>query len=101
MDFLLILILAAWRVSSLFVNEDGPFGMFAKLRAAAGINYDEYSNAYSTTFWGGLFNCLWCFSVWVGLGLMIAYSLYPNQTILACLPFALSAGAILVNKWTQ
>lgn len=101
MDFLIILILATWRISSLFVNEDGPFDMFARLRALVGIRYNELSNAYSTNVLAGLFNCLWCFSVWVGLALMISYSQYPNQTILVCLPFALSAGAIMVDKWTQ
>jgi len=101
MDFLLVLVLATWRISSLFVNEDGPFGMFAKWRNLFGVRYDEQSQPYGTSVLGELFSCIFCFSIWVGLILMIAYSYYPNQTILACLPFALSAGAIMVNKWTQ
>lgn len=94
LTFLLILILATWRISSLLVSEDGPFGIFARLRDE--LSYNEFSQPSS--FVSELFNCLWCMSIWVGLILMIAYSYYPNQTILACLPFALSAGAIVVNK---
>lgn len=100
MDFI-ILTLACWRISSLFVNEQGPFEIFDRLRWLAGVRHNEFNVAYSTNVIGGALACLWCFSLSVGIILMITYSFYPAQTILACLPFALSAGAIMVSKWTQ
>lgn len=101
MHYLIVLILATWRISSLFVNEDGPFGLFSFIRYGVGVKYDEHSQPYSNNVIGSLLSCVWCFSFWVGLVLTLGYSQYPNPTILVCLPFALSAGAILVNKWMQ
>lgn len=99
-DFL-ILVLAVWRISSLLVNEDGPFAIFAELRRVVGVRYDAYNEAQSNNVIGQVFSCLWCASFWIGLIVMIAFYYFPAQTVLVCLPFALSAGAILVNKWTQ
>lgn len=100
MDFI-ILTLACWRISSLFVDEQGPFEMFDRLRYALGVRHNEFNVAYSKNVIGGALSCLWCFSASVGIILMIAYSFYPAQTVLACLPLALSAGAIVVSKWMQ
>lgn len=96
-DFI-ILSLASWRISSLLVNEDGPYQLFSRLRHLAGVYHDEWNEAKSNYEIGKLFTCLWCFSFYVGIVLMIIYIFYPEQTILGCLPFALSAGAILINK---
>lgn len=101
MQNLLILILATWRISSLLVNENGPFDAFARFRYLVGVRYNAKDVAYGTNIMGDLFACVWCLSFWVGLILMIAYSYYPTQTILACLPFALSTGAIALNRWNN
>lgn len=86
MDYL-ILMLATWRLSSLFTDEDGPFQIFAHLR--------EWTE---TNISAELFNCLWCFSIWTGLILTVAYWYSPIYTRWIALPFALSAGAILIEK---
>lgn len=44
--------LATWRVAHLLAFEDGPAGLVARLRAAAGR-------------WGGLLDCFYCLSLWV------------------------------------
>lgn len=80
---LLILSLAVWRLSSLFTGEDGPFEMFAVLRAKG----------------GELLNCLWCLSMWIGLIVFVAYAFWPVVVFWACLPFALSAAAIVADRW--
>lgn len=101
MSDILILTLACWRLSSLLVNENGPYEAFEQLRYWLGVRINEQSESYGNNIVGELFSCIWCLSFWIGLILMIAYVFYPTQMILACLPFALSAGAILVNKWMQ
>lgn len=47
-----LLSLASWRLTALLVYDDGPFGVFVKLR--------ELSDAFN-----GPLNCFWCTSVWV------------------------------------
>jgi hypothetical protein len=101
MQNLIILTLATWRISSLLVNEDGPFDWFNRFRYWVGVRYNDRDVPYGLNVFGDLFSCVFCFSVWIGAILAIAYYFQPNLTYWVCLPFALSAGAIVVNKWTQ
>lgn len=82
---LLILIMATWRISSLLVNEEGPFGALAELRFIV----SKFSEVLS---------CLWCASIWVALAIAICYAWWPQMTTLVMLPFALSTGAIAWDK---
>lgn len=97
----IILTLAVWRVSNLFVNEDGPFMLFAELRRLAGVTYDFESEPIAETEPAKLFSCVFCFSVWLGLAVAVAYYFYPLRTYWVCLPFALSAGAIALDRWVN
>ena len=47
---LILLSLAVWRITALFVYDDGPWDVFVRLRDAI----------------GGPLTCFWCTSVWVG-----------------------------------
>jgi hypothetical protein len=82
----LILIMATWRISSLLVNEEGPAGGFSRLRSFTG-RFTE------------LLTCIWCCSVWVGLGFTFLYWYLPGVIFWVALPFALSAGAIAWDKY--
>lgn len=55
---LILLSLAAWRVTALLVYDDGPYGIFVRLRDAI----------------GGPLNCFWCTSVWVSLMASFVYA---------------------------
>jgi hypothetical protein len=48
--------LAVWRVTHMFVHEDGPGDVFVRLRRALG-----------STFLGRLIDCFYCLSLWVAL----------------------------------
>ena len=68
MDFveLLILILAAFRITRLFVDdsEGGPWNIMARIRYWMGYRYDEENRpAYTGVVSSALF-CWWCFSFW-------------------------------------
>lgn len=97
MTQLLILILATWRASSLLVYEDGPFEVFERLREYAGVVYDERSQRTGTTELARGLTCLWCVSVWVGLGWAALFVLSERFVWLA-LPLALSGGAVLMEE---
>lgn len=54
----LLISLAVWRVTSLLVNESGPFQVFERLRQS----------------FNGPFNCFWCMSIWISLPFAIAFN---------------------------
>ena len=80
---IIILILATWRVTSLLTAEQGPFGILDKIR-----------------HWG-IPDCLWCMSIWVAIFFTGIHWYSSNLAFLIALPFALSAGAILFDRYSQ
>lgn len=69
----LLYILATWRLTSLFANEDGPFKMFERFRNFIKVD------------------CFWCMSVWFG----VLIGLLTNGLLVG---LAYSAGAILIEE---
>ena len=98
---LIVFALATWRLSSLLVNEEGPFLMFLRFRLMVGVIYihhgsGEFLNKEDTlneandnglVFCGAhfsnqvakLFSCIWCTSVWVGLILVTLHELLKER----------------------
>lgn len=76
----ILFVLACWRVTWMFTQEDGPYDMFLRIRSAW-VNYP----------WSPL-HCFYCTSIWVAFFMAFAtpsFFLYW---------FALSAGAILMYE---
>ena len=90
--------LSTWRVSSLLVDEAGPFRIFVKLREMAGIQHDadDIPSMIPDGFFAGIFTCVWCCSVWSGL-FWTLISLLSFGWLLA-LPFALSSFAVFFQE---
>ena len=99
LDFI-ILGLATWRLSSLLVNEKGPFDMFVAIRKLAGIEHDKFGDPYMIpeNFFSGVLSCIWCASLWTGTFWMLVYKLLPFWEVFAY-PFALSAIALIVQTY--
>ena len=107
LDFL-ILGLAAWRLASLLVAEQGPGGLFARLRYAAGLRQTVVSapgqEPQIATVAGnwlaeGL-TCVWCVSVWTA-ALFVVGGLVPYLSVLLywlARLLAVSALAIVVHE---
>lgn len=94
----LILTLATWRITSLLVNEYGPFNLLERMRYRLGVRYDESLQRIGMNVVAEAFTCMWCLSVWVGLVLSIALYAMPVLSVWLLLPFALSAGAIVIDR---
>lgn len=95
---LVILALTTWRMASLLAEEDGPFEMFARLRALVGVKYNARTGSdYGINRLAQGMLCVWCNSVWVGAAWTLAYW-WDERTIWLALPLALSAGALLVHR---
>lgn len=96
--------LAVWRISSALVDED----IFINLRALVGIKQVVLHSVYSDaapveytdipeTFFGKLFSCVWCMSMWIGMLAVPAFIFIPWLF----LPFAFSAVAIVIHTVVQ
>lgn len=95
----LILVLATFRITSLLVNEDGPLNLLLKFRWLVGIKIDENGEVYGTNVFATGLSCFRCTSIWAAIGWSMLYFAFPVVTLWIALPFALSTGTILVNRW--
>lgn len=105
---LLLLSAAVWRISYMLVWEDGPYYIFNSVREFVGVRYDidlnrkidsnpmlpKWRNSLAE-----LFNCVYCMSVWVSILVYIVYLFKPFLAVALAVPFALSTGAIAINRW--
>ena len=97
---LLILIFATWRITNLFVDdsEGGPWDVLHVIRYHAGVRYDDKRRAYGVNMLSRAMICFWCFSLWVGLFVLLM-SLVPYWIgFYLLLPFALSGAALVVKQ---
>ena len=78
-------ILGVWRVSHLLHAENGPWNAVELFRKLVGAG-----------FWGGVFGCFYCLSLWVAVPFALLLSGETKQRLL--LWPALSAGAILIER---
>lgn len=99
---LIALALAAWRLASMLVDEDGPGGVFARLRHRAGLQSVPVraGDGWQTVTTAAnplaeLFACVWCMSVWAA-ALLALRPLRPLR-----FPLAASALAILLHEAIQ
>ena len=93
--------LATWRITKIFMVDDGPWNLTKKLR----IKLDVQDDGQMLGFWDGLYDCVGCFSTWVGaMGtvvsipyLFVTYHWALAVPLMLALPFALSAAAVLIE----
>lgn len=98
----ILLGLATWRLTSLLFREVGPFDLFVRIREAVGIRHlkeDKTPYLYPDNFFGKLFECVWCLSVWIAFGMSILYIFLPEFAILFSLWLSLSTITIGLDKW--
>lgn len=95
---LFILGLATWRLTSMLVNEEGPWNLFVKFRYMIGIRYDVHSERVTTNVLAYLLSCVWCSSVWIGSLVVVLYLNFPKPTFIVLLICSASTIAILIER---
>jgi len=97
---IILLGLATWRISFMLMFDAGPGDIFIKFRKARGIDHgdDGIPFSYPPGFWGELLSCMYCTSIWVGLVLGFTWAVLPVPTEIVCIPFMLSAIAIIIQE---
>ena len=74
--------------------------VFKKFRELIGITHYKDGGVCEIpdNFLCKLISCIWCLSIWVGAGLVMAYIFLPTFTIYFALMLSLSTLTILVDK---
>jgi hypothetical protein len=85
--WLVLGILAAWRITHLLRAEDGPWDIVVRFR-----------RKLDQGFWARLLDCFYCLSIWTALPLALWLGESVKERLL--LWPALSAGAILLERIT-
>lgn len=91
----LVVGLGAWRLASLMVNEEGPFGLFERMRAWAGV--PRVGIQEPMPFFGGLLSCVWCCSMYSAAALWAVWHYLPA----GALWLAAAAIAPIVDRWVR
>ncbi|MGH9379984.1 MAG: DUF1360 domain-containing protein [Thermoanaerobaculia bacterium] len=86
--WLLLGVLAVWRVTHVLHAEGGPGRLLDRLRRSA-----------AQTFWGRLLDCFYCLSLWIALPGAWFIGSGVDQRLFLWL--ALSGGAILIERVTD
>lgn len=90
LEWLIVGVLAVWRITHLLALEDGPFDAVLRLRKALGDGT-----------LGHLLDCFYCLSLWVGLAVSFGVqAMTDSPTLIATLLLcpALSGGALLLQR---
>jgi hypothetical protein len=86
--WLVLGVLAVWRITHLLQAEDGPWNLVARIRLWLGHG-----------FWGRLMDCFYCLSIWIALPIAVGVGESAGERLL--LWPALSGGAALLERATQ
>lgn len=84
----LLAALAVWRLTHFLAKEDGPWAVVRRLR-----------RALNGRFWGELFSCFYCLSVWIAIPFAFFVPGTPTERIVVWL--ALSGAASLLERATD
>ena len=106
LTILLLGSLAVTRLSLLFVEEDGPYGIFQKLRDRFGIVQFKdandnilgqiVENGYDNIL-GSILDCKWCFSIWSSVILYLIYIIFPPLFLIITIILSFSMISIIIN----
>lgn len=95
--------LAVWRISSLFVHEEGPYKIFRTTREWSGIRHDETGKPWMIpdNLAAQALSCVWCASLYVALFFTAFYIALPTIALTVATIFAFSAIAIVIETYTR
>ena len=92
-----ILALATWRITSLLVDEEGPWRVFSRMRVKCGVKYNEKNEQYATNELAKILMCVWCASIYVGAIVVLVYIFVP-ASVYVFAALALSSISMLADK---
>jgi hypothetical protein len=106
---LLVFILAVFRITHLFIYDRitlfirKPFVEEIYLENESGEGHYEViykGNSFSQAI-GYLLSCPWCLGIWVSIGVVITYWLWPTIVWPILIVFAIAGGAVLLETYVD
>jgi hypothetical protein len=97
---LIVLGFSAARLGSLLAREHGPYDVLDKIRYILGVRYDELNKPFGTNMPSTMILCVYCNTVWIGIVFTVLFAILGDLFLWLCLPLAISAGALVVDKYT-
>ena len=81
---ILIIGIAAWRISVFVTSGAGPWDTMLRFRELFGVEHDLDGNIQSSPVggFGKLITCIWCFSLWAVAVLGAVWYLHPSTVML-------------------
>lgn len=97
----ILIALAATRLSWLLVKEDGPWDAFIHLRALGGVPKDGVGPSLGLVrkFTAGVLSCTWCCSLWTCTGLWLLTEYVDDRPVQVLSIAALAILVLEVIKW--
>lgn len=95
---LFILGCGTWRLTSMIVNEDGPFNIFERFRYWIGIRRTTANVRFGTNIIAEGLSCVWCASVWFAFVVGVFYIAARPITLIVCTGLTLSTLAIMIEE---
>lgn len=96
-DFV-VLALAVFKLSSMMVIEQGPAGIYAKLRNLIGIKYN-HGELVPQNWLASELTCQYCAMIYPAILLTLLYIFFPRMAVYIAFPFALSTiGTLLMTS---
>lgn len=93
----IILGLAAWRISALIAYERGPLDVFLRLRTRLGFEHDDAGEPTMIPDRWLILGCVWCLGIWVA-GLLYCLWLLEARAVMV---IAAAAVVIIVERWAH
>lgn len=88
--------LAVWRATRLLQEENGPWGIFARLQAWVATKPDKVGGLYEG------FNCFWCLSMWLTIPFALAMVIVDPHSPWWTAPIyhlGIAGGAVLIETF--
>lgn len=95
--------LAAYRLSSLLVDEAGPFDIFIAVRSIFGIKHDAEGTAefWPNNYFAQMLSCVFCTSLNVSFVLWFLWVFAPSVSVGVAFPFAVGGVAAWLHGRTE
>ncbi len=86
---------AGWRIASLLVAEPGPFDVFKRIRALAGIHEGE---PYTDNTLRGALGCVWCASMYTA---PVCYAVAEWIAVWPIALIAVAGAAVVIHEYAD